>query len=477
MNIKKNFMYSVFYQTLLIITPLFTIPYVSRILGAEGIGVYSYTYSIAYYCVLFTMLGVNNYGNRSVAMIRNDKLKLRKTFWSIYFLQVVMFLIVVVFYSVYTFFFVNEFQLIFFIQIFFLVSALFDVNWLFFGIEKFKLTVTRSSIVKVLSVIAIFIFVKSENDLWKYTLILSLSVLLNQLALWPYIIRNIKFIKVSSSEIFNHFKPNLVLFIPVIAVSFYKVINKIMLAQMSTFSQVGFYENAEKVISIPMGIITALGVVMLPRMSSIISQGEDKKASKYMENSMQFAMFMAIGMSFGIAGISNEFVPVFFGDSFEECIQLIRIFSPTIIFVCWANVIRTQYLIPRKKDKDYISSVITGAIVNVTINIILIANFGAMGTVIAALSTEITVAVYQTVVIKNDLDIKKYFLNAYPLLFFGLIMYGILRFIGSSGNGGTLLLIVQIFSGGAFYVFASLLFFICSKSTLLESTFLKKFIK
>jgi O-antigen/teichoic acid export membrane protein len=175
--VKKNFIYNFIYQILILILPLITVPYVSRVLGADGVGTYSYTYSIAYYFMIIAMLGLNNYGNRRIAKVRDNKEDLSKEFWSIYKLQLITSSIMIILYFLYVSLFATKYKLIAFIQILYVASSMLDINWFFFGIEKFKLTITRNTIIKVFSLILIFIFVKNENDLWKYTTILSSSIL------------------------------------------------------------------------------------------------------------------------------------------------------------------------------------------------------------------------------------------------------------------------------------------------------------
>ena len=173
-TVKKNFMYNTAYQILILIIPLVTAPYLSRVIGAEGIGIYSYTYSIAYYFGLFILLGLNNYGNRKIAQVKDNKEKLSKEFLSIYLMQVMMSIIVIGIYGIYITLNNYTYKIIQVIQIVYLISVALDINWLFFGLEKFKITVTRNFLIKILTFICIFIFVKNEQDLWVYTLIMSL---------------------------------------------------------------------------------------------------------------------------------------------------------------------------------------------------------------------------------------------------------------------------------------------------------------
>ena len=319
-NVKKNFIYNLIYQILIMIIPLITAPYLARVIGADGVGTYSYTYSIVNYFTLLCMLGVNNYGNRTIAKARENKSELSKSFCSIYIFQLFMGIIMLIIYIIYVSIFVDNYKGIAYIQCLFIISAVLDINWLYFGLEKFKLTITRSTILRVFSVILIFIFIRDSNDLWKYTLIMAGTTVLSQLLLWGFVKKDIDFVRVSFSDIFKHVKPNLILFIPIIAVSIYKIMDKIMLGALSNVTEVGYYENAEKIVHIPLTLITALGTVMLPRMSNIISNGNKENINKYLEKSLSFVMFMSLAMSFGLVAIGYDFAPIYFGRNLKRAV-------------------------------------------------------------------------------------------------------------------------------------------------------------
>ena len=420
---KKNFIYNLIYQILVLIIPLIIAPYLSRIIGAEGVGIYSYTYSIVYYFMLLCLMGVNNYGNRTIAKVRDNKEILSRTFWSIYILQFVMGTIMIIAYLFYIFVIGVKYKQIALIQLLFILSSIFDINWLFFGLEEFKKTITRNTIIKILTIILIFLFVKNEDDIWKYTLIMSGMTFFSQLFLWAFLKGKIQFVKINIKDILKHIKPNLILFIPVIAISLYKIMDKIMLGGISNVLEVGFYENAEKIIQIPMTLITALGTVMLPRMSNIISNGENEKAKEYISKSIQFVMFMAFAMCIGLICIGKEFAPFYFGREFEKTGILIMLLSITIPFLSFANVIRTQYLIPKEKDKIYIISVILGAVINLIMNFIFIPKYQSIGACIGTIVAEFTVMIYQAYAVRRELNIKKYIIKSCSFLIKALIMF------------------------------------------------------
>ena len=169
-NPKENFIYNMIYHLFILIIPLITAPYLARVVGADGVGIYSYTYSIVYYFMLLTLLGVNNYGNRSIAKVRDNKEKLSKTFWSIYLFQLIMGFLMLIIYTEYLLLFLKNYKIYSIIEILFIISAMLDINWFFFGMEEFKKTITRNIIVKFGNVALIFLLVKSSNDLYNLSL-------------------------------------------------------------------------------------------------------------------------------------------------------------------------------------------------------------------------------------------------------------------------------------------------------------------
>lgn len=421
-NIKKNFIYNAFYNILVLILPLATTPYISRIMGASGVGVYSYAYSIASYFGLFILLGLNNYGNRTIASVRDNKKKLSHTFWSIYTMQVFMGILVIAIYLIYCFFIAKD-KTMAFIQIIYLVSVVLDINWFFFGLEQFKLTVTRNTLIKIINVLCIFIFVKSKNDIYLYAVIMVAGTLVSQSVLWFFLKKNISFCTVKLIHVTKHIKANIILFIPVIAVSLYTTMSKIILGSMSSVEAVGYYESSNRLTMIPSMAITSLGTVMLPRMSNLMANGNEKEAKRYIQKSLHVSVFLSCSMAFGLSAVCEEFVPIFYGEGFEECIEIISVLVLSSIFISWANVIRTQYLIPNKNDRIFIISVSLGAIVNIVLNLLLIPKLAAFGSAIATLCAEAIVCVYQSYMVRKKLKIKRYLKEVIPFLVSGILMY------------------------------------------------------
>lgn len=424
-NVKKNFIYNTFYQVLSILTPLITTPYLSRILGSDKIGVFSYNFSIVHYFSLFIMLGLNNYGNRTIASCRDDKQLLSHNFISIYSFQLFCGLIVSICYFCYVFVFASQ-RIIALLFYFYLFGEIVDINWFFFGMEEFKLTVIRNSIIKIASTVMIFLCVKNIDDIDNYCFIFSISFFISQICLWPYITKRIKFQKVTLSDIAVHIKPNCILFVTVVLVSLFKIMDKIMLGLLSSYEEVGFYESSEKIVSLPTALINALGVVMLPRATNLISNNKEDVARRYIGVSISFALLIASSMCFGIMGLSKEFVPMFYGKGFDKCILVFIAILPSSLFLAFANVIRTQYLLPKKMDKSYVISASAGAIVNIIINLIMIPKMGSVGAAIGTFFAEFAVCFCQVYAVRKYLPIQEYIRKTFPFIASGIVMFVIL---------------------------------------------------
>lgn len=402
---NKNFLYNVIYQILIFIIPLILTPYISRVLGVRNIGVYSYTYSIISYFMLFAMLGINNHASRNIAKCFENKEKLSYTFCSIYSFQLICFFISNVAYIIFLLIFHYKYKNIMLVQSLFLVSSLFDINWLFFGLEKFKITISRNILIKVLSMILVFIFVKSPNDLWKYTLIMSGSTLLSQLYLWIFVRKEIIFVHVSKKEILSNLKPCLILFIPIISYSIYRIMDKTMLGSISNSIELGNYESAEKIINIPISFITALGTVMLPHMSKISKE----KLKKNIYSSFELSFFFVCPIFIFLEIIAGNFSNIFFGSEFKKTAYIIRIIMFTTLFSAISNIVRTNYLIPTKKDAIYVKSTIYGAIANLILNVIFIKKYGAYGACIGTITAELILMIYQSYHARDIIDFFRVF--------------------------------------------------------------------
>lgn len=453
MKVLKNFLYNLSYQILVLILPLITVPYVSNVLGAKGVGDYSFTFANTQYFVLFGMVGITLYGNRQIAYVRDDKEKLKNSFYSIYFVQAATMMLSSIIFILFVFTFNKDlYRTLYLVQGLNILAALVDISWLFMGLEQFKKTVVRNTIVKLISLASIFIFVKDRDDLAVYTLILGLSNLLGNLTFWAYIPKTIGIKNIKIKGLSKHLKTSIALFIPQVAIQVYLLLSRTLLGIFTDTVQVGYYENSQKLVKMALTIAAAIGTVMMPKIANTVATGDMKKVKYYISNSFFFMSAISIPLMFGILGIAQELSPWFFGKEFMGIEKLVIISSIIILAISWSNVLGTQLLVPLNKIKQFTTSVTFGAIINLLLNLVLLKKMGSIGACISTVVAEITVTVTQFYFVRKFLDIPK--LVKSVLIFFpaAIIMFIVVRIIGMNMGIKPLTNVVQISVGGLVYL-------------------------
>ena len=445
-NIIGNILYQVSYELFAMLLPLFTAPFISRMLGADMLGVYSYSRTLATYFGLFGMLGVKNYGNREISVHR-DTGDLNIWFWSIYSVQFLASLLMLIVYLGYTFFFVREDQAVTAVQAILIVDSMLDISWFLFGMEQFKKTTTCSMVVKILTTAAVFLMIREPGDLLKYCLIMSGGTFINQFLLWFYARKLVGRPVFDGGRVLAHVKPMLILFIPVVAVSLYTMMDKLMLGAMSTNAQMGFYEASERIILCASSVITAFGTVMMPRMTKLFSDGDLRESQRYMKLSVDAIMAIAFAIALGIVSVSRLFAPIFWGEDFAPCAYILSALALSIPFSGFANVIRMQYLIPNGMDGAYILSVILGAVSNLTANSLLIPRCGALGAAVGTVIAEGVVCAAQCLAVKKRIDILAYLKSTAFFGMAGLLMYGAVRVLDQRAEITVSWLLLEIVVG------------------------------
>lgn len=459
-SITKNYIYNMVYQILILVLPLVTTPYLSRVLGAEGIGIYGYTYSIVTYFVLFGSLGVALYGQREIAYAGEDKEKRNKIFIEVNIFRAITIAIATV---IYYFWFMrnNEYSIFYRILLFELWAAAFDISWFFQGMEEFKKTVIRNVLVRICSVALVFLLVKTREDLTKFVLIYSLADFIGNLSLWLYLPKYTSGVKVKNIDVFRHVVPILMLFVPQIANQVYKILDTTMIGKLvADKAETGYYEQSQKVIRLLLTIVTSLGVVMVPRMASTFASGDKEKVNEYMKMSFKFVFFLAFPLMFGIVSIAPAFVPIFFGQGYDKVVILINIMCPILLLMGVANVVGTQYLLPTKRQKEYTISVTIGVIVNFFLNYFLIKAYSSIGASIATVLSQLVVDAVQFYCIRKDINISEMLSLAWKYLISAVIMYGLCYSVGilaqNYGAGNVVKMAIQIVTG-VFAYFAMLI--------------------
>ena len=460
MKLLSNLAYQSVFQILLMIIPLVTIPYVSRILGSTNIGIYSYTFTIAYYFSVFSMLGIEQYGNRTVAQKKKEKAQLDRILSELVVCHLLIALTTTIVYYLFVFFFVTDHKTIYYIQGIYIFSTVFDINWYFWGMENYRITVSRNLAIKVLTVISIFCFVKTKHDLSVYTWILSLSALVSQLYLWFYLPKLTVNKDVLVCSI-RHIKPLFIFFTAIVASHLYRLIDKTMLGAYGYFDELGCYEYADKLIRLPLAFITAFGTIMLSRLSALSSSNKYRLIRLYLYYSSVFVVFTSCMMSFGLASISKQFIPVFLGSGYLRAIVILDILSISIPLVAWNNFVRTQILIPNHRDLVYSSAVFVGALVNFVLNWLLIPRYKSTGAAVATFFSYLFVLIVQTypLLTFRIISIKSFLIHIPFAVMCGLTVYFLNRGIGAYLGVHTFTVVLQICAGALVSIVSFVIYF------------------
>ena len=390
-SIKKNFLYNLSYQILSICLPIITAPYLARVIGVEGVGVSSFTISIVAYFILVSNLGISSFGQREIAMHQDDKKAYSKVFWDLAMYRFIIGGLTVIAY-IFLIIFSDRYQMLYLILLLSLVGDIFSITWLYQGLEEYKYISLRNIIIKIFFTLSIFIFVKTPDDLPLYILLYSLSVFVSPFVLWarlPKVIEKINFKKLRP---FRYAKDTLIYFLPQIATTIYTVLDRTMLGLFDRDQiENGYYEQAYKIISVATSVVTALNVVVAPRIAFLYKKDNVAEIKERLRKSMRFVNLLSIPLVFGIMATASTIVPWFFGEGYEKVMDILPIFAPIILIIALSGCLGGQCLTPCGKRLSSAIALWVGAGLNLLCNLIFIPRLMSTGAVIGSLVAETTI--------------------------------------------------------------------------------------
>lgn len=453
---KKNYVYNVLYQVLLLIVPLITTPYISRVLGPEGVGQYSYTYSLITYFTLAAALGFGYYAQRGIAANRDDAYARSKLFWETILCRLLptSICLAVNLTLCFTHVYGDDSTLMLVMSCSIAAIAI-DASFYFQGMEDFGKIVLRNTIVKIATVAMIFIFVNSSDDVWLYALInLGMSIVGNA-TLWVglpgYLVR----VKIKDLHPLRHLPGTLRLFIPTIVMSIYGTLDKTLIGAITQSDlENSYYEQADKIVRVALTVVTCLGTVMIPRNTAEFKKGNIRKLHSNIYLASKFVWFLGTALAFGISAATFNFNNWFFGEGYEPVNRIMIMMSFLCLAIGMSNVIGLHYLIPTGRDKTFTLSITAGAVINIICNIPLIIFFGAFGAAIATIIAECTVTGAQLFFVRKELNVSKILLGGIKNIIAGAIMFAAIfpmSWFLPSNIGFTLLIVL---AGAAIYFLA-----------------------
>lgn len=449
-SIKKNYILNLSFQILTLITPIVTTPYLARVLGPDGIGTYSYIESISSYFVLFATLGLTTFGQREIAYVQDDRNKRSIMFCEAVIIEIIASIMSLI---AYIFFSLSQANWQFYLVLAFnILSVAVNISWFFQGMEEFGKIVFINTLFKVINIICIFTLIRSKDDLLCYFFVNSFFLFLNNLSYWLSIKKFIDIPSVNQIRPSRHLKTIFSLFIPTIAIQVYTVLDKTMLGIITNNPfENGYYEQALRISRIVLTIVTALGTVMIPRISYHYERGELKQVKNYMYRGYKFVWLLSIPLCLGLIVVSNNFVPWFFGNGYDKVAPLMGILSFLIIAIGINNVTGMQYLIPTKRQNTFTLTVIYGAITNFILNLLLIPCLKSYGAAIASVMAESVIAIVQLYIVRKELSPIAIIKSGTHYYFSGSIMAMIVFSIGQYLTPGVFNTFVLVASGIVIY--------------------------
>lgn len=453
-NVIKNYIYNLLYEVFLLIVPIAVTPYVARALGEGASGQYSYTFSISTYFTLFAALGFNVYAQRIIASHQGDKKQQTVCFWEIFFARLVPNIITLVIYYIMIFLNIYGEKYLTLVSVLSInvIAVAFDISFFFQGNEEFGKIVIRNIIIKSISIVCIFVFVKDSSDIVIYTIIQSATILLSNISLWLYL--PTYFEKISFVELhpLKHIRPTLVLFLPTIATSIYTSLDKTLIGVI-TKSDVenGNYEYAEKLVKMTLTILTSLGTVMSPKNTKKFADGDFHGVEQNIYNTTRYVLFLGVPLMFGIISVADNLIPWYLGSGYEKAAHLMKILSPIIVIIGLSNVFGRQYLIPSNQDKKFTIAIISGALTNLILNIILINLFSSYGAACATVIAELVVTLVMLYYVHNDFKIAYMIKLSWRYFVAGLIMFVPCYFLGQYLEPAIVNTAIIAFAGASLY--------------------------
>ena len=450
MKVIKNYLYNLSYQILTIILPIITVPYVTRIFTSEDLGNYGFYNSIVSYFSLFAMLGIGIYGTKQIAAARD----VSSTFWNIYAIQLIASILALFVYVMTLLSIPKMSGIVPIILGIVLLTKMIDISWLFTGKEDFKKITLRNTMVKVAGVISIFTFIKSSEDLYLYIFLIVIFDFLGQFVMW---IPAKKFIKRPSFDtkiIKKNLHPIVLLFLPQVAISLYVVLDRTLLGLLGSYSDVGIYEQGQKLTSILLTVVSSLGAVMLPRVANLLSERKEKEAQNMVRFSFILYNLIIFPMIFGLIAINEVFIKIFLGENFQDVKYVLYIIVFNIMFIGWTNILGYQVLVVRNKNKEFMLSTTIPAFVSVAVNIAVIPFFGYIGASITSVVVETLVFAIQWYYSRNIINKNLLFnKDLVKIICSSLVMFGAVMLCKMTlGLDGIIGLIIYLAVGGISYL-------------------------
>lgn len=406
-SIKFNFIMNFILTVSNFLFPLITFPYVSRVLLPEGTGKVAFALSIVSYFTIFASFGVATYGIRAVAQVRDDKERLSKTMHELLFINIISMTIVYVALAI-AILVVPKFAIekeLFLVTSLFILFTIVGVEWLYKGLEKYQYITVRTIVFKIVSLFLVFLFVKEKSDYIIFAFISIFAIVGSGILNLINSRKLINYTLYSEYEFKKHLKPMFVLFLTSMAIAIYTSLDEGLLGLLSSPEQVGYYNAAVRVKGILFTLITSLGVVLLPRLSYYVENYMETEFHEALAKSTNFIIVIAASVVIFFTFFAKETILILAGENYVASIIPLQIVVWALILSAITNILGIQILLPLKKDKQLLFSVLCAATVDVIANFLLVPKLAAVGTALSVIAAELSVLIVQIVILRQYIKI------------------------------------------------------------------------
>lgn len=423
-SLKKNVVFNTLRTLFSLVFPLITFPYTSRILLPEGIGKVNFCNTIISLFSIIAGLGIATYGTREAAKIRDDKEKLSQFTKEVFIINILSTFVAYILFFIALFFVpkLHDYRILLIACSCSMILSTIGMDWLYSALEEFKYIAIRSFVFQIISLVLLFTFVKTKDDVLIYALINIVSSvgisLLNFFNARKFINKGF----IQKIEIKKHLKPIFVLFAMTIATSIYTYLDTAMLGFLAGDLSVGLYSASIKITKIVLSLVAAFTTVFMPRLSFCLEKGDKIEFNNLIVKSANALFCFMFPCFFGLFLLRTPIILLLSGNNFIDAIPTMAILTPIIIMIGISNFIGIQLCIPMRKEKITLISVIFGAIINFFLNLILIPRFKEFGAGISTLVAEICVTIIQIILIKKSINIGKLLLSSWQYIVASIVM-------------------------------------------------------
>ncbi|QJD97552.1 flippase [Mucilaginibacter robiniae] len=457
---KKNYIYNLLLTVFNILFPILSFPYASRILGPTGIGKFQFITSFAQYFILVSNLGIPTYGTREIAKYKGNIEKQSKVFSELITIAFIMSMALTVIY-VSVIGFLTYFQADRQLYLTAAVSVFLGfttIDWLYTGLEEFRMIAIRSVAVKLISLILLYVFVKDSTDVIIYLYIGIFSSVANNAYNMVTVQSKVK-ITFKSLNLVQHIKPLLLIFGLYVATSMYTLLDVVLLGFLADPQAVGLYSAAVKLSKIAIPFVTSVGAVTLPKMAHQFATKNYNELQGLLDKSLHFILFFSIPSFVGLALLAPEFITLFSGKQFMAGTLSMQILALLPVLIGLGYFWGLQILIPAGRDKEMVYSVVGGMIVAISLNFLLVPKFRDVGASIANVVTELVVTLLYIYFVKKSYSFKFKWDTAYKATLTSLLFIPIVIAVRKLNISMPIITALSIIGCGATYLLVQWLVF------------------